>query len=52
MLTLSLPELRITEDTELGDNEDNRLSPKLPTTPFPNRERQRRRRKADQGQPV
>lgn len=35
--------LRVTEDTELGDNETTKLPPKLPTTPFPNRNRRRRR---------
>ncbi|KAJ9092672.1 hypothetical protein QFC21_006737 [Naganishia friedmannii] len=35
--------LRITPDTELGDNTTIRAPPKLPTTPFPNRERRRRR---------
>ena len=35
--------LRVTEDTELGDNETIKVPPKLPTTPFPNRNRRRRR---------
>ncbi|KAI5452614.1 hypothetical protein NCC49_000774 [Naganishia albida] len=39
----SVWKLRITPDTELGDNTTIRAPPKLPTTPFPNRERRRRR---------
>ncbi|KAJ9094311.1 hypothetical protein QFC19_007996 [Naganishia cerealis] len=40
--------LRITPDTELGDNTTIRTPPKLPTTPFPNRERRRRRQQQQQ----
>lgn len=43
-------ELRITPDTELGDNTTIRTPPKLPTTPFPNRERRRRRQQQQQEQ--
>ncbi|WWD18393.1 hypothetical protein CI109_102843 [Kwoniella shandongensis] len=33
--------LRVTKDTELGDNASIRDPPKLPTTPFPNRNKRR-----------
>ncbi|WWC62460.1 uncharacterized protein I303_105056 [Kwoniella dejecticola CBS 10117] len=33
--------LRVTEETELGDNASIREPPKLPTTPFPNRNKRR-----------
>ncbi|KAK1925375.1 hypothetical protein DB88DRAFT_483737 [Papiliotrema laurentii] len=33
--------LRVTPDTELGDNASVRDPPKLPTTPFPNRNRRK-----------
>ena len=35
--------LRVTADTELGDNETIKAPPVLPVTPFPNRNRRRRR---------
>jgi complex III assembly factor LYRM7 len=35
--------LRVTEDTELGDNLTIKEPPILPTTPFPNRNKRRRR---------
>lgn len=34
-------ELRVTSDTELGSNETVKEPPKLPTTPFPNRNRRK-----------
>ena len=34
-------ELRVTEHTELGDNASVKNPPKLPTTPFPNRNRRK-----------
>ncbi|ORY28515.1 hypothetical protein BCR39DRAFT_535059 [Naematelia encephala] len=34
--------LRVTKDTELGSNETVKEPPKLPTTPFPNRNRRKR----------
>ncbi|WVR06277.1 hypothetical protein IAU60_003307 [Kwoniella sp. DSM 27419] len=34
--------LRVTSDTELGDNASIKSPPKLPTTPFPNRNRRRK----------
>lgn len=39
--TKSYPELRVTEHTELGDNASIKNPPKLPTTPFPNRNRRK-----------
>lgn len=41
--------LRLTRDTELGNNEDIRTPPKLPNTPFPNRNKQPKPAHADTG---
>lgn len=42
LIKLKAPsELRVTEHTELGDNASVKNPPKLPTTPFPNRNRRK-----------
>ncbi|GFZ45288.1 hypothetical protein JCM24511_03014 [Saitozyma sp. JCM 24511] len=40
--------LRVTEHTELGDNASIRDASALPVTPFPNRNRNRRRKSSDE----
>lgn len=37
------PELRVTKDTDLGDNETIKAPKPMPITPFPNRNRRRRK---------
>lgn len=45
------PELRVTTDTEIGDNEDIKKPAVLPVTPFPNRGKRRRGQQAQEQQP-
>lgn len=42
--TTLTPELRVTKDTDLGDNETIKAPQPMPITPFPNRGKRRRNR--------